>query len=240
MTTIRTHAALLLAMLPALVTRSLTTGDDDPDAAKADPVRAGEPMGRAGVLELLESGMISTEEALDLLDGIDQTSPATDATERPPDSDKRPGRPARPARPARAARTAMGTLDADLGSGDPGDGWDSHEDRQARREERQVRREERHAERAAAREARTDRIDTGFGGKRTFRIQVDDANGSKVNLALPIGFLDTGLKVAERFSPGLLDGAVGNSIRRAVGGGQAGTIIEVDDGAGQHVRIAIE
>ncbi len=240
MTTIRGHAALLLAMLPALATRSLTTGDD-PGAGKPDIVRVGAPVGRAGVLELLESGMISTEEALDLLDGIDQTGPEAGTGDEKAASDRRPGPLAPPARRARPARLTRAGLEAAWEPDDSPDAGQGREGREARRAARQAERETRQAEREARRSAATaGRYDPGFGGKRTFRIQVDDANGSKVNLALPIGFLDTGLKVAERFSPGLLDGAVGNSIRRAVGGGQAGTIIEVDDGAGQHVRIAIE
>ena len=61
-----------------------------------------------------------------------------------------------------------------------------------------------------------------------------------MNLGLPIGFIDAGLRVAERYAPGLLQGAVGDSIRRAVGSGQTGTIIEVTEADGQLVRIAVE
>lgn len=236
MTPIRTHAALLMAMLPALATRSLSSGDPDTgfasDAGKVDPVRTGGSTGRAGVLELLESGMISTEEALDLLDGIDQSG----VTNEPPPPGPAPRRPIRPVRPVRSVRPTLDPLDSELRS----EREVNRAEKEARRAEKEANRAARYEERDARRAAAHERIDTGVGGKRTFRIQVNDAKGSKVNLALPIGFLDTGLKVAERFSPGLLDGAVGNSIRRAVSGGQAGTIIEVDDGAGQHVRIAIE
>ena len=242
MTTITSQAALLLALLPALVSRPFETRNDDPPRGKSDDQRFAGPMGREGVLEMLEGGMISTEEALDLLDGLDQSGPNQRSPDPGLDAEavRRPGRPARPARPPRVARGAR-TREPDDETDDldgPDDDRGTREERQARREERHARREERHARREAA--VAADMGNAGFGGKRTFRIQVDDANGSRVNLSLPIGFLDTGLKVAERFSPGLLDGAVGNSIRRAIGGGQAGTIIEVDDPGGQHVRIAIE
>lgn len=227
MTFMREQAALLLALLPILPTRPVTVSDESSEGEKADATEFGVPMGRQGVLELLESGVISTEEALDLLDGIDQsgvvggsTSERSVAAEdqranrpsRPSRSD-RPERPARPVRPARPPR----------GRGPEGDEKENERDR-------------RFQEQVGLDATPVSRL----GGKRTFRIQVHDAGGSRVNLALPIGFLDTGLKVAERFSPGLLDGSVGNSIRRAIGSGQSGTIIEVDDAGGSHVRIAIE
>ncbi len=200
MSLVRTHAALLIGLLPAL---PAVIGKAD-DAAAAEPHDIPDPTGREGVLEMLQQGMISTEEALDLLDGIEQaaagmvpTEPAqpVDTGDEPPRAGRpaRPGRSARPARPARAIRVGA---DVDLGS-----------------------------------------VATG---RRVLRIQVNEADGSHVNLGLPIGFIDAGLRVAERYAPGLLQGAVGDSIRRAVGSGQTGTIIEVTEADGQLVRIAVE
>lgn len=216
MTMLRTQASLLLALLPAFATRNLLDGGDlSLGADKTDPTPGSEPMGRQGVLELLESGMISTDEALDLLDGIDQTSAtgssASDADG--PGRGRRSQRLLRPERPGRPIRP--GRRGSDEGE-----------------RERDVQFQE------------NDRGDEEsvpiFTGRRTIRIRVDDAGGSRVNLALPIGFLETGLKVAERFSPGVLGGPVGTSIRQAIGSGQSGTIIDVQDAAGSHVRIAIE
>ncbi|HEV2529299.1 MAG TPA: hypothetical protein VGT61_12715 [Thermomicrobiales bacterium] len=200
MTLIQSHAALLLGLLPALpavigkLDDMSATGDRDAPA----------PTGREDVLEMLQQGVISTEEALDLLDGIEQAAAtrtlalAVDAADEPLREDKagsrrRPDRPPRPARSARAVR-----IGAERGPG---------------------------------------QVDAG---RRVLRIQVNEADGSHVNLGLPIGFIDAGLRVAERYAPGLLQGAVGDSIRRAVGSGQTGTIIEVTEADGQLVRIAVE
>ena len=227
MTMIRTQAALLLALLPTWATQSLHD-DQEPaaSAGKTDPVPGSGSMGRQGVLELLESGVISTDEALDLLDGIDQTSPAgiaspggTAGPGRRPPRPGRPERPARPERPERPGRPARPGRRGWLGSDE------TERERELRFEESTGRHEE---------------TILGSNGKRTIRIRVDDASGSRVNLALPIGFLETGLRVAERFSPDLLGGSVGTSIRQAIGSGQVGTIVDVEDADGSHVRIAIE
>jgi hypothetical protein len=223
MSFIRNQAAVLLALLPALPNGSNGGPTGNGKADDADEAGSAAPMGRQGVLELLESGVISTEEALDLLDGIDQTSHGAGepigARFSPFARASRPARPGRPARPPRPSRTRgpRGPEDQD----EYGDG-----DERERRSQESIRRDE-----ASVRY---------FEGRRTLRIQVDSVDGSDVNLALPIGFLETGLKVAERFSPGLLGGDVGTSIRRAIGSGQSGTIIEVNDAAGSRVRIAIE
>lgn len=226
MSFIRNQAAVLLALLPTLPNGANGSSGGQAGNGKsdeADEAGSAAPMGRQGVLELLESGVISTEEALDLLDGIDQTSHGISepigARFSPFARASRPARPGRPARPPRPPRTRgpRGPEDQDeYGDGDAGE----------RRSQESTRRAE-----ASVRY---------FEGRRTLRIQVDSVDGSDVNLALPIGFLETGLKVAERFSPGLLGGDVGTSIRRAIGSGQSGTIIEVNDAAGSHVRIAIE
>ena len=227
MSFIRNQAAVLLALLPALPTGSHDASDEHADDEKSDVAGSAGPMGRQGVLELLETGVISTEEALDLLDGIDQTSLAAGEpvgpgyvpggwSRRPP-RPPRPARPARPARPGRSAARGSGRDEDERGHDDDQRGWAEGQDNRA-----------------------YGPAPGAFPGRRTLRVQVDSADGSDVNLALPIGFLETGLKVAERFSPGLLGGDVGNSIRRAVGSGQSGTIIEVNDADGSHVRIAIE
>lgn len=225
MSFIRNQAAVLLALRPTLPNGSNGGGGQagNGESEEADEAWSAAPMGRQGVLELLESGVISTEEALDLLDGIDQTSHGAGEPVgvrfNPFGRASRPARPGRPARPPRPPRTRGPRLVED--QDEYGDG-----DERERRSPGSIRRDE-----ASVRY---------FEGRRTLRIQVDSVDGSDVNLALPIGFLETGLKVAERFSPGLLGGDVGTSIRRAIGSGQSGTIIEVNDAAGSHVRIAIE
>lgn len=200
-----------LALLPAVAALRLTDGGSPtPDAAgKADPSADGVVTEREDVLAMLEEGFITTEEALDLLDGMDQTRSRTAAGSGVPASSPQPppfvaglegapmsGRPPRAQRPTRAGRFGV---NLDVGP-------------------------------------RPD----ATGATRSIRFIVNDRTGSTVNLALPIAFLDVGLKVVERYRPGLMDGAVGQSIRQAVGSGRMGTILEVNDATGDHVRIAIE
>ena len=191
MSLIRTHAALLLGLLPTL---PALIGKAD-DAPGPDDHDAPTPNGRADILEMLQQGMISTEEALDLLDGIEQAASIGAAHLLSDETDESHGRQRAESRrrPDRSVRIGA--------TPDPGQ---------------------------------------GVTGRRVLRIQVNEADGSHVNLGLPIGFIDAGLRVAERYAPGLIQGAVGDSIRRAVGSGQTGTIIEVTEADGQLVRIAVE
>ena len=156
---------------------------------------------RRDVLDMLEAGMVSTDEALDLLEGIDQRGAG-----RGDSGDARRDRSGRDRAP-RAARIRSRARKADV------------------------------ADNLAEASASSD-LPRRSG--RTLRIEVVEPSGSNVDLALPIGFLDTGLKVAERYAPGLFGGASGTAVRQAIGSGRTGTIIETTDASGGYVRIAIE
>lgn len=68
------------------------------------------------------------------------------------------------------------------------------------------------------------------GKARWLRVRVTDrASGKlKVNVNIPVGLLDVGLKMGARFAPDM-DGMDLNAIHAAIKGGMQGRIIEVDD-----------
>ena len=73
---------------------------------------------------------------------------------------------------------------------------------------------------------------------RRVRIQVHDANGSRVNLAVPLNLVDAGLAIARRVVPDRL-GDVG-TLRQAILSGIRGPILEVHGEDGAHVAIIVE
>lgn len=74
---------------------------------------------------------------------------------------------------------------------------------------------------------------------RQVRIRItDDASGrASVNLVLPLGLIDAGLKVGRRFAPEQLPSA--EAIREAIAGGFRGSLLDVDDGR-ERVEIVVE
>jgi hypothetical protein len=77
------------------------------------------------------------------------------------------------------------------------------------------------------------------GRGRQVRIRVSDsATGkAKVNLVLPIGLIDAGLGIAQRFAPErFVDSA---TIREALSSGVSGPLLDVDD-KGERVEIIVE
>jgi hypothetical protein len=91
----------------------------------------------------------------------------------------------------------------------------------------------------------TDGEDPLRGGQvkpRWLRVRVTDkASGkSKVNVNLPVGLLDVGLKMGARFAPDMA-GMDLQAIQAAIKGGMQGRIIDVDDEAdNERVEIFIE
>jgi hypothetical protein len=79
----------------------------------------------------------------------------------------------------------------------------------------------------------------GQAKPRWLRVRVTDkASGkSKVNVNLPVGLLDVGLKMGARFAPDM----AGMDLQAAIKGGMQGRIIDVDDEAdNERVEIFIE
>jgi polyhydroxyalkanoate synthesis regulator phasin len=104
-------------------------------------------------------------------------------------------------------------------------------DREASRLDRHLRRAERRMHRAVARAG--ERIDEAGG--RQLRIQVKERGRQRVNLRIPIGFVDTAIG----FVPGL-GGEQADRIRDAVRTGEIGPIIDVEDPDGDGVLISVE
>lgn len=73
---------------------------------------------------------------------------------------------------------------------------------------------------------------------RRVRIQVHDAKGSRVNLAVPLNLVDAGLAIARRVAPERL-GDVG-TLRQAILSGMRGPVLEVHGEDGAHVMIVVE
>lgn len=72
---------------------------------------------------------------------------------------------------------------------------------------------------------------------RNVRIRISDDEKVQLNLVIPFGLIDSGLKLAKRFAPdSLLDS---RDIRTSIEEGFVGTLLDVNDD-GQHVEILIE
>ncbi len=77
---------------------------------------------------------------------------------------------------------------------------------------------------------------------RWLRVRVTDSvsGKAKVNVNIPIGLVQVGLKVGARFAPGL-EAEETDAIMQALNSGMTGKIIDVNDEEdGEHVEIFIE
>lgn len=82
----------------------------------------------------------------------------------------------------------------------------------------------------------------GSSNPRWFRVRVTDlANGrNKVNVNIPIGLVNVGLKMGARFAPEV-EGVDFEQIMEAIRSGQQGKIMDVtDDEGGERVEIFVE
>lgn len=80
----------------------------------------------------------------------------------------------------------------------------------------------------------------GRGGPppRNVRIRISQNGDPQLNLVIPFGLIDSGLKLAKRFAPeSLLDS---RDIRTSVEEGFVGPLLDINDEDGQHVEILIE
>ena len=103
--------------------------------------------------------------------------------------------------------------------------------RHAARVDRQLDRAQRRIDRALARAE----AQIGEAGGRQLRIQVKEHGRQRVNLRIPIGFVDAAIG----FVPGL-GGDQAERIRDAVKAGETGPIIDVEDPDGDGVLISVE
>jgi len=82
----------------------------------------------------------------------------------------------------------------------------------------------------------------GSSAPRWFRVRVTDtATGrNKVNVNIPMGLVNVGIKMGAKFAPEL-EGAQYEEIMEAIRSGQQGKIMDiVDDEDGEHVEIFVE
>ena len=103
--------------------------------------------------------------------------------------------------------------------------------RHASRIDRHLHRAQRRIDRALARA----QAEVGEVGGRQLRIQVKERGRQRVNLRIPIGFVDAAIG----FVPGL-GGDQAERIRQAVKAGETGPIIDVEDPDGDGVLITVE
>lgn len=77
---------------------------------------------------------------------------------------------------------------------------------------------------------------------RWFRVRVTDSQTGKlrVNVRLPVGVVNAGLKMGMRFAP-QMEGVDINTISAMINSGEIGQIVDVtDEDSGEHVEVFIE
>jgi hypothetical protein len=83
---------------------------------------------------------------------------------------------------------------------------------------------------------------SGKGGGRYFRVRVTDTDTgrARVNIRLPIGMINAGIRMGMRFSPEI-EGLDAARMAEAIASGETGKIMDVyDDEDGEHVEVFIE
>ena len=82
----------------------------------------------------------------------------------------------------------------------------------------------------------------GASARRWFRVRVTDMNSgkNKVNVNIPMGLVNVGIKMGARFAPEM-DGMEYQQIMDAIKSGQQGKVMDVtDDESGERVEIFVE
>lgn len=76
-------------------------------------------------------------------------------------------------------------------------------------------------------------------GPRNVRIQITESGkrNADIDIVLPLGLVEVGLKMAQRFAPGRVPDS--RIIRESIESGYVGKLIDIHDG-GDHIVIAIE
>ena len=83
---------------------------------------------------------------------------------------------------------------------------------------------------------------TGKGGGRFFRVRVTDTDSgrTRVNVRLPLGMVNAGIRMGMRFSPEV-EGIDTEKLAEAIVHGETGQIMDIyDDEDGEHVEVYIE
>lgn len=93
-----------------------------------------------------------------------------------------------------------------------------------------------------SREESTPTDHPGRSGGRFFRVCVTDMNSgrTRVNVRLPLGMVNAGLRMGMRFSPEV-EGLDAAKLAEALASGKTGQIMDVyDDEDGEHIEVYIE
>lgn len=83
---------------------------------------------------------------------------------------------------------------------------------------------------------------TGKSSGRFFRVRVTDTDSgrTRVNIRLPLGMVNAGMRMGMRFSPEV-EGLDATRMAEALASGETGQIMDVyDDEDGEHVEVFIE
>jgi hypothetical protein len=83
---------------------------------------------------------------------------------------------------------------------------------------------------------------SGQGGGRFFRVRVTDTDSgrTRVNVRLPLGMVNAGIRMGMRFSPEV-EGLDAAKLAEALASGKTGQIMDIfDDEDGEHVEVYIE
>ena len=80
----------------------------------------------------------------------------------------------------------------------------------------------------------------GSSDPRWFRVRVTDkeTGRTKVNVTIPMGLVNVGIKMGARFAPELDQGQYAHLLE-AIRGGRQGKVIDVDE-EGEHIEIFVE
>jgi hypothetical protein len=82
----------------------------------------------------------------------------------------------------------------------------------------------------------------GGSGGRFFRVKVTDTDSgrARVNVRLPLGMVNAGIRMGMRFSPEV-EGLDAAKLAEALASGQTGQIMDIyDDEDGEHIEVYIE
>ena len=97
------------------------------------------------------------------------------------------------------------------------------------------------SKRASEEEMNRNTFDTK-GGAKFFRVRVTDTDSgrTRVNVRLPLGMVNAGIRMGMRFSPEV-EGIDTERLAEAISSGETGQIMDIyDDEDGEHVEVYIE
>src|SRR5690242_20667984 len=188
------------------------------------------------ILKMIEEKKITAEDGAKLLNALNAAQAARETAARDVDRARREGRnwgwrPDAPVPPVPPVPPTPPTPPFDPFEAAFSRGWGRDRDRDRDRDRRRGRRDTEPLEQESRR----------GGPPRFFRIRVSDpkSNNTLVNVNLPVGLINFGLQVANRYIPEDTNIDI-EAITQAVREGAIGKIIDIQDGSGARVEISVE